>query len=51
MKDEAFGKPLDTIADFTFGEKVASVFDDMLDRSVPFYHEVQRLIAEMAVAL
>jgi tRNA (cmo5U34)-methyltransferase len=48
MKDEVFGKPLDTIADFSFGEKVASVFDDMLDRSVPFYHEVQRMIAEMA---
>lgn len=37
-----------TIADFTFGEKVASVFDDMLDRSVPFYREIQRMIAEMA---
>lgn len=36
-----------TIADFTFGEKVASVFDDMLDRSVPFYREIQRMIAEM----
>jgi tRNA (cmo5U34)-methyltransferase len=35
-------------ADFTFGEKVASVFDDMLDRSVPFYQEIQRMIAEMA---
>ena len=33
--------------DFNFGEKVASVFDDMLDRSVPFYKEVQRMIAEM----
>jgi tRNA (cmo5U34)-methyltransferase len=36
------------IADFSFGEKVASVFDDMLDRSVPFYTEMQRMIAEMA---
>ena len=34
--------------DFSFGEKVASVFDDMLDRSVPFYQEIQRMIAEMA---
>ncbi|MCK6466978.1 MAG: carboxy-S-adenosyl-L-methionine synthase CmoA [Candidatus Brocadia sinica] len=38
-----------TIADFNFGEKVASVFDDMLDRSVPFYREIQRMIVEMAV--
>jgi tRNA (cmo5U34)-methyltransferase len=27
---------------------VAVVFDDMLDRSVPFYREMQRMIAEMA---
>ena len=36
------------VADFAFGEKVASVFDDMLDRSVPFYQEMQRMIGEMA---
>jgi len=48
MKDEVFSQPLDAVADFNFGEKVASVFDDMLDRSVPFYQEVQRMITEMA---
>ena len=37
------------VGDFNFGEKVASVFDDMLDRSVPFYQEMQRMIAEMAI--
>jgi tRNA (cmo5U34)-methyltransferase len=26
--------------DFVFNERVVEVFDDMLDRSVPFYHEV-----------
>ena len=31
------------------GKKVASVFDDMLDRSVPFYREIQRMLGEMAV--
>ncbi len=36
------------VADFHFGEKVASVFDDMLDRSVPFHREIQRMIGEMA---
>ena len=47
MKDEVFKEP-QPIADFAFGEKVAAVFDDMLDRSVPFYSEMQRMIAEIA---
>ena len=47
-KDEVFREP-QPVADFKFGAKVAAVFDDMLDRSVPFYQEVQRMIAEMAV--
>ncbi|HXJ55487.1 MAG TPA: carboxy-S-adenosyl-L-methionine synthase CmoA [Verrucomicrobiae bacterium] len=46
-RDEVF-REVETVADFAFGEKVASVFDDMLDRSVPFYQEIQRMIAEMA---
>jgi tRNA (cmo5U34)-methyltransferase len=48
MKDEVYKENHATIADFTFGEKVASVFDDMLERSVPFYAEMQRMIAELA---
>jgi tRNA (cmo5U34)-methyltransferase len=47
MKDDVF-KESQPIADFAFGEKVAAVFDDMVDRSVPFYREIQRMIAEMA---
>lgn len=46
-KDEVFKEHQPT-ADFAFGEKVAAVFDDMLERSVPFYQETQRMIAEMA---
>lgn len=34
--------------DFKFDAKVASVFDDMVSRSVPYYHEMQRMIAELA---
>jgi len=41
-------REVQAVADFNFGEKVASVFDDMLGRSVPFYQEIQRMIAEMA---
>ena len=46
-RDEIFRKS-QPVGDFNFGEKVASVFDDMLDRSVPFYQEIQRMIGEMA---
>jgi tRNA (cmo5U34)-methyltransferase len=48
MKDEVYRETQESIADFTFGEKVASVFDDMLGRSVPFYDEMQRMITEIA---
>lgn len=47
-QDQVFKDKQSDIADFTFGEKVASVFDDMLDRSVPMYGETQRMIVEMA---
>ena len=47
MKDEVFKENIAAVADFQFGEKVASVFDNMLVRSVPFYVEMQRMIAEM----
>lgn len=46
-RDEVFREKV-AIADFNFGKKVADVFDDMLDRSVPFYSETQRMIGEMA---
>lgn len=36
------------MADFNFDAKTASVFDDMLVRSVPFYLESQRMIGELA---
>ena len=36
------------IADFNFGTETAAVFDDMLDRSVPFYDEIQRMLGELA---
>jgi len=33
--------------DFKFNREVATVFDDMLDRSVPFYHEIIKMIGDM----
>ncbi|WP_457559977.1 carboxy-S-adenosyl-L-methionine synthase CmoA [Caminibacter sp.] len=37
MKDKIFDKPIEK--QFEFDDEVASVFDDMLNRSVPFYKE------------
>jgi tRNA (cmo5U34)-methyltransferase len=45
-KDDVFREKLQAVTDFSFGEKVAAVFDDMLERSVPFYGEIQRMIGE-----
>ena len=35
-------------SDFNFGQATAEVFDDMLKRSVPLYHELQRMTGEIA---
>ena len=47
-KDDIFNTNMGTVGDFNFGKQVAAVFDDMLSRSVPFYHELQRMIAELS---
>jgi tRNA (cmo5U34)-methyltransferase len=47
-KDALFRAPRARVEDFEFGAQTAAVFDDMLDRSVPFYGEIQRMTAELA---
>ena len=47
-KDKLFRKRHRLVSDFTFGRHTAAVFDDMLNRSVPFYSEIQRMIGELA---
>jgi len=47
-RDEIFARPLPRIEDFHFGAETATVFDDMLPRSVPFYAEIQGMIGELA---
>lgn len=47
MKDSIF-KSEESGGKFTFDEKVANVFDDMLSRSIPFYSETQKIIAGIA---
>ena len=48
VRDELFQDERNRANDFDFGEKTAEVFDDMLDRSVPSYEEIQRMIGEIA---
>ncbi|HEX5655351.1 MAG TPA: carboxy-S-adenosyl-L-methionine synthase CmoA [Chitinophagaceae bacterium] len=47
-KDEVFKDEINKASDFKFGANVAKVFDDMVNRSVPFYSEIQRMMAELA---
>jgi tRNA (cmo5U34)-methyltransferase len=47
-RDEYFADPQRKPFDFRFTAEVAGVFDDMVSRSVPFYHEMQRMTAELA---
>ena len=47
-KDNVFSSPVQRASGFQFDESVAKVFDDMVERSVPLYNEVQRMTVEMA---
>ncbi|MCL4457703.1 MAG: carboxy-S-adenosyl-L-methionine synthase CmoA [Nitrospirae bacterium] len=47
-KDKLFSKKEKKVNDFTFGKETAEVFDDMLDRSIPLYRELQRMMGEIA---
>lgn len=47
-KDEVFKDEIQKASDFKFGANVAKVFDDMVNRSVPYYGEIQRMMAELA---
>jgi tRNA (cmo5U34)-methyltransferase len=47
MRDHVF-QSSEPVSDFRFDATVASVFEDMLERSVPFYSEVQRMVVELA---
>lgn len=47
-EDQVFKDEIKNAADFKFGSTVVNVFDDMVNRSVPYYGEMQRMIAELA---
>lgn len=46
-EDKIFSDKRGLIQNFDFGEDTARVFDDMLDRSIPFYQEIQRMIGDL----
>ena len=46
--DKLFDEPRDLITDFAFNADTVAVFDDMVDRSVPYYQEIQRMACELA---
>jgi tRNA (cmo5U34)-methyltransferase len=48
VEDKVFTKKIEK--KFEFDEAVASVFDDMLSRSVPFYDEVRALVISLILA-
>jgi tRNA (cmo5U34)-methyltransferase len=47
--DKVFSEEIKKPSDFKFGAVVANAFDDMVERSVPFYNEIQRMIIELAI--
>src|SRR3546814_14340655 len=46
LKDKVFEADK-KISDFAFNKEVATVFDDMVSRSVPYYDEMQRMTVEL----
>jgi tRNA (cmo5U34)-methyltransferase len=48
-RDVLFQEQENAARDFTFDQKVAAVFDDMVSRSVPFYGELQRMLADLSL--
>jgi len=47
-KDVIFAERTQSVGDFNFGDSTAAVFEDMLDRSIPLYREMQRMLGELA---
>ncbi len=46
--DRLFAEQKQPATDFRFDKKTAAVFDDMVNRSVPFYDEMQRMTGQIA---
>lgn len=49
-KDKVYARPMDPIPPFEFNTAVADVFNDMAERSIPAYSEVQKMIVRLTEA-
>jgi tRNA (cmo5U34)-methyltransferase len=47
QKDEIFLTGQHKVGSFEFNQDVAQVFDDMVDRSIPSYHEIHRMLLDI----
>ena len=47
-RDNLFADEKAPIGDFKFSKETAAIFDDMVDRSVPYYREIQRMSGDIA---
>jgi tRNA (cmo5U34)-methyltransferase len=47
-RDTIFDTPMQTVAPFEFNSEVALVFDDMADRSIPWYRQVEQMSASLS---
>lgn len=50
MKDKLFKQSPENVQPFVFDKKVTEVFDDMLDRSIPFYHQLTEAIGKILLS-
>lgn len=46
-KDTIYSAPQESVPPFRFDERVASAFDDMISRSVPYYKDLQTLLLRL----
>jgi tRNA (cmo5U34)-methyltransferase len=47
-RDYVYRETRRRVEDFKFDRSVATAFDDMVTRSVPFYAEIQRMVGDLA---
>ena len=46
-RDEYFKDPVKVVPSFRFDQGVVDCFDDMVSRSVPYYHEIHRILSDI----
>lgn len=46
-RDEIFSNKLENITPFRFNDEVANAFDDMVERSIPNYNEIHKIIIDL----